>query len=67
MSLDLLDRAIAEARRLDRPDLVDRLGHERERIQRPVCQLLVIGEFKKGKSALINALINARVCPIDRR
>jgi septin family protein len=65
LSLDLLDRAIAEARRLDRPDLVDRLGHERERVLRPVCQLLVIGEFKKGKSALINALINARVCPVD--
>lgn len=65
MSLDLLDRAIAEARRLDRPDLVDRLGRQRERALRPVCQLLVIGEFKKGKSALINALLNARVCPVD--
>lgn len=65
MSLDLLDRAIAEARRLDRPDLVDRLDRQRERVLRPVCQLLVIGEFKKGKSALINALINARVCPVD--
>jgi len=65
LSLDLLDRAIAEARRLDRPDLVDRLDRQRERVLRPVCQLLVIGEFKKGKSALINALINARVCPVD--
>ena len=65
MSLDLLDRAIAEARRLDRPDLVDRLGRQRERVLRPVCQLLVVGEFKKGKSALINALLNVRVCPVD--
>src|SRR5204862_2566984 len=26
--------------------------------------VLVVGEFKKGKSALVNALLGARVCPV---
>ena len=27
--------------------------------------MVVLGEFKKGKSSLLNALLNARVCPTD--
>ena len=27
--------------------------------------MLVVGEFKQGKSQLINALVNAPVCPVD--
>jgi hypothetical protein len=26
---------------------------------------LIVGEFKKGKSSLVNALLNWRVCPVD--
>lgn len=41
------------------------VSFERRRMTSPVCDVLVVGEFKKGKSALINALLNARVCAVD--
>ena len=31
----------------------------------PAVTVMVVGEFKQGKSSLINALINAPVCPVD--
>jgi hypothetical protein len=61
----LLDQAAIEARRHQRDDLAARLGRERARILEPACHVLVVGEFKKGKSSLVNALLNARVCPAD--
>ncbi|HLL64120.1 MAG TPA: dynamin family protein [Micromonosporaceae bacterium] len=61
----LLDRATENARRHGRDDLVGRLDSERARVTRPTCHVLVVGEFKKGKSSLVNALLNARVCPAD--
>ncbi len=63
--VELLDEAAAEARRQERDDLLVRLDRERTRILRPICHVLVVGEFKKGKSSLVNALLNARVCPAD--
>ena len=27
--------------------------------------MLIVGEFKQGKSSLVNALLNATVCPVD--
>jgi nucleotide-binding universal stress UspA family protein len=27
--------------------------------------VLVVGEYKKGKSALVNALVNSNICPVD--
>ena len=64
-ALALLDEAVAEATRARRDDLVTRLDRQRARVVDPVSQVLVVGEFKKGKSALLNALLNARVCPVD--
>jgi dynamin family protein len=61
----LLDQAAIEARRYQREDLAARLDRERARILEPACHVLVVGEFKKGKSSLVNALLNARVCPAD--
>lgn len=63
--LALIDRAADELRRAGRDDLTSWLDHERRRMTTPVCDVLVVGEFKKGKSALINALLNARLCPVD--
>ena len=31
----------------------------------PSTTVLVVGEFKQGKSTLVNALLNAPVCPVD--
>jgi hypothetical protein len=63
--VELLDQAATMARQHQRDDLVTRLAAERARLLDPACHVLVVGEFKKGKSSLVNALLNARVCPAD--
>ncbi|HKU03316.1 MAG TPA: dynamin family protein [Arthrobacter sp.] len=49
----------------DRADLRRRLGQAMARLQDPSIRVIVVGEFKQGKSKLINALVNAPVCPVD--
>jgi GTPase SAR1 family protein len=48
-----------------RPDLSERLALTRKRLSDPAFHVFVIGEFKQGKSSLVNALLNAPVCPVD--
>ncbi|WP_367640990.1 dynamin family protein [Microbacterium sp. SYP-A9085] len=48
-----------------RSDLGERLAQARNRLQDPTVRVVVVGEFKQGKSKLINALVNAPVCPVD--
>lgn len=48
-----------------RQDLVKRLENTQARLRDPNVRVVVVGEFKQGKSKLINALVNAPVCPID--
>jgi GTPase SAR1 family protein len=48
-----------------RGDLVARLAAAAERLARPDERIVVVGEFKKGKSAFINALVGAKICPVD--
>lgn len=62
---ELLASSEAELVRYDRLDLVERLQAERTRLTHPVCTTLVIGEFNKGKSSMINAMLNARICATD--
>ncbi|MGH3371437.1 MAG: dynamin family protein, partial [Nocardioidaceae bacterium] len=50
---------------LGRPDLASRLEHTRDRLSDPAFTMLVVGEFKQGKSSLINALLAIDVCPVD--
>ncbi len=64
-AVGVLEAAAEAARRYERADLVERLEQERAILGRPQCRVLVIGEFKKGKSSLVNALLNARVCATD--
>jgi GTPase SAR1 family protein len=42
-----------------------RLLRARERLADPSIRVLVVGEFKQGKSQLVNALVNGPVCPVD--
>jgi replication fork clamp-binding protein CrfC len=49
----------------DRADLRRRLDQTLSRLQDPSIRVIVVGEFKQGKSKLINALVNAPVCPVD--
>lgn len=53
------------ARDADRADLADRVGEASRRAARTETVVCVVGEFKNGKSALINALIGSPVCPVD--
>ena len=63
--LQLLDAAIAETRRLGRADLAGRLAAQRDQVTSGAWHVLVAGEFKKGKSALVNALLGVPVCSAD--
>ncbi|MGB6164002.1 MAG: dynamin family protein [Pseudonocardiaceae bacterium] len=63
--LDVVDRTIGLTEASDRPDLGQRLAHTRRRLLDPTVRVLVVGEFKQGKSLLVNALIDAAVCPVD--
>ena len=54
---------IAEAR--GRPDLVTTVRAVMERVADPAITVAVVGEFKQGKSSLVNALLGVDVCAID--
>lgn len=56
---------IDASRAYGREDLAERLSSLQDRLETPAVQIVVVGEFKQGKSSLINALINAEVCPVD--
>nr|WP_231134474.1 dynamin family protein [Motilibacter deserti] len=36
-----------------------------ERLARPAFGVVIVGEFNKGKSTLVNALLKTDVCPVD--
>ncbi|MCA1684188.1 MAG: dynamin family protein, partial [Actinobacteria bacterium] len=64
-SVEFIDRAIQAAEAGERADLVARLQQNRRRLLDPRVRVLVVGEFKQGKSLLVNALVTAPVCPVD--
>jgi GTPase SAR1 family protein len=61
----LVEHGIDLVSAADRPDLRRRLEQTRQRLLDPSTRVVVVGEFKQGKSQLINALVNAPVCPVD--
>lgn len=62
---EFVDRTVALAADAHRTDLVERLERARRRWADPAVRVLVVGEFKQGKSALVNALVTAPVCAVD--
>jgi len=66
---DTLRRAVGELvpvlRRLERTDLADRVTAASARLKRPSTVVCVVGEFKQGKSSLVNGLLGQAVCPVD--
>lgn len=64
-ALHAVDTTARVAGALGRPDLAAELRAVRERLLDPAFTVLVIGEFKQGKSSLVNALLGAAVCPVD--
>jgi GTPase Era involved in 16S rRNA processing len=61
----LVDLALKATTAYERPDLGGRLLQTRKRLVDPDVRVLIVGEFKQGKSQLVNALVNAPVCPVD--
>ncbi len=49
----------------ERPDLAARVQASLERLARPDTVVCVVGEFKQGKSSLVNALVGEQICPVD--
>ena len=50
---------------LGRDDFAQRLAAATARVRRPATIVCVVGEFKQGKSSLVNALLGRAICPVD--
>lgn len=59
-----VDLVLSTIARYERPDLEARLRQARARLLTDQVRVLVVGEFKQGKSLLVNALVSAPVCPV---
>ncbi|MEU5844670.1 dynamin family protein [Saccharopolyspora shandongensis] len=69
--VDGVEAVLAAASRLaeksGRKDLVRRLNADRKHLadrKKRLIRIVVVGEFKKGKSSLVNALVNVPICPV---
>jgi Dynamin family len=62
--LDVLDETIRACAGYRRADLANRLRRKRAQLLDPRLRVLVVGEPKRGKSQLVNALIGAPVCAV---
>jgi signal recognition particle receptor subunit beta len=60
-----LDACLAKARAQGRDDLVDRLTEARRALDDNELAVVVAGEYKQGKSTLVNAVVQTEVCPVD--
>lgn len=60
-----LDGARRLASANDRPDLAERLDRAAARMRAGDVAVAVVGEFKQGKSTLVNALLRTDICPVD--
>ena len=63
--LTAIDQGKRIATERERPDLNERLDKARKRLGSKEVTTAIVGEFKRGKSTLINALIQTSVCPVD--
>jgi hypothetical protein len=63
--LALLDDVAAACADADRGDLGKRMAARRARIADPFVAVVVAGEYKTGKSSLVNVLVGADLCPVD--
>src|SRR5215475_6039684 len=62
---EVVDLGLRACEAYGRGDLATRLKAVRQRLTDPAVHIVVAGEFKQGKSSLVNALVGANVCPVD--
>ncbi len=65
LAIQTVELALQASTAYQRPDLAIRARQALQRLHNPRVRILVVGEFKQGKSMLVNALVNASICPID--
>jgi hypothetical protein len=61
----VVDHGLRACEAFGRNDLAARLSAAKRTLADPVIHVVVVGEFKQGKSSLVNALVGANVCPVD--
>jgi signal recognition particle receptor subunit beta len=59
------DMAIKAAGAYGREDLSGRMERHRVHLADRSVRVIVVGEYKQGKSSFVNALLGAAVCPVD--
>jgi hypothetical protein len=59
-----VDLALGALVKYGRPDLEARLRQAKDRLLTDQVRVLVVGEFKKGKSMLVNGIVGAPACPV---
>ncbi|MFG3714651.1 dynamin family protein [Micromonospora sp. NPDC047730] len=62
--LDVLDGIARTCREHGRGDLLQAVRDKRVQLLDPTLRVLVVGEPNQGKSQLVNAIVNAPVCPV---
>lgn len=63
-SVEALEAALRVIAPYRRADLEARLRQSASRLRTDRIRVLVVGEFKQGKSLLVNGLVRAPVCPV---
>jgi len=62
---DLANETARIATRMNRGDLATRVIGARDRAVRHETVIAIVGEFKRGKSSLVNGLLGESLCPVD--
>lgn len=60
-----VELGIKAATAYGRPDLAARLTALRQRLDRSEIHVFIIGDYKMGKSTMVNALVGTTICPVD--
>jgi replication fork clamp-binding protein CrfC len=61
----VVDLGLSACTAYQRPDLGERLTLARRKLADPGIHIVIVGEFKQGKSSLVNALLGVPACPVD--
>lgn len=59
------DLAAQAAAAMGRDDLARRVAAAKARLQNSGTAIAVVGEFKQGKSSLVNGVLGIDICPVD--
>jgi hypothetical protein len=61
----LIDLGLQACEAYERPDLAERLAAAKATLDDPGIYIVVVGDFKQGKSSMVNALLGTTICPVD--